>query len=91
MASHIPGLIQRWKFSDERLSTSLALSQGADQQEQFVTQTPDAACLYLTILKVCRFTPFSNDAQARIRGKCPLELAGYDVLKLPMAGAKSAP
>ena len=24
-------------------------------------------------------------AQKRIRGKCPLELAGYEVLKLPMA------
>jgi len=34
---------------------------------------------------VYRFTPFSADAQKRIRGKCPLELAGYDVHKLPMA------
>ena len=35
--------------------------------------------------KVYRFTPFSNDAQKRIRGKCPLELAGYEVRKLPIA------
>jgi len=35
--------------------------------------------------KVYRFTPFFNDAQKRIRGKCPLELAGYEVQKLPMA------
>ena len=35
--------------------------------------------------KVYRFIPFSDDAQARIRGKCPLELAGYEVRKLPMA------
>jgi transposase-like protein len=109
-----------------------------EQREQFVTQTPDAACLfdflerhwpklvnaiesqhipttnnateqvirifnqhyktfcgfesiesariYLAVFeKVYRFTPFSNDAQARIRGKCPLELAGYEVLNLPMA------
>jgi transposase-like protein len=46
----------------------------------------DSAQLYLGVFeKVYRFTPFSNDAQERIRGKCPLELAGYDVLKLPMA------
>lgn len=35
--------------------------------------------------KVYRFTPFSDDAQPRIRGKCPLELAGYDISQLPMA------
>jgi hypothetical protein len=44
------------------------------------------ARLYLGVFeKVYRFTPFSNDAQKRIRGKCPLELAGYEVRKLPMA------
>jgi len=35
--------------------------------------------------KVYRFTPFSQDAQKRIRGKSPLQLAGYDVSRLPMA------
>jgi hypothetical protein len=35
--------------------------------------------------KVYRFTPFTGDAQKRIRGRCPLELAGYDVSELPMA------
>jgi transposase-like protein len=35
--------------------------------------------------KVYRFTPFSDDAQPRIRGKCPLELAGYDISQMPMA------
>jgi hypothetical protein len=29
-------------------------------------------------------TPFTMDAQARVRGKCPLELTGYDVEKLPL-------
>jgi hypothetical protein len=43
------------------------------------------AQLYLGVFeKVYRFTPFSDDAQKRIRGKCPLELAGYEVQKLPM-------
>jgi transposase-like protein len=45
----------------------------------------DSARLYLGVFeKVYRFTPFSDDAQERIRGKCPLELAGYEVHKLPM-------
>jgi len=44
-----------------------------------------SARLYLGVFeKVYRFTPFSGDAQERIRGKCPLELAGYQVQKLPM-------
>jgi transposase-like protein len=45
-----------------------------------------SARLYLGVFeKVYRFTPFSDDAQERIRGKCPLELAGYEIQKLPMA------
>jgi transposase-like protein len=45
----------------------------------------ESAQLYLGVFeKVYRFTPFSDDAQKRIRGKCPLELAGYEVHKLPM-------
>jgi transposase-like protein len=46
----------------------------------------DTARCYLAVFeKVYRFTPFSDDAQARIRGKCPLELAGYEVRNLPFA------
>ena len=46
----------------------------------------ESARLYLRVFeKVYRFTPFSDDTQQRIRGKCPLELADYDVQKLPMA------
>ena len=45
----------------------------------------ESARLYLGVFeKAYRFTPFSEDAQARIRGKCPLELAGYKVQQLPM-------
>ena len=41
---------------------------------------------YLAVFeKVYRFTPFSQDAQPRIRNHCPLQLAGYDVSHLPMA------
>jgi hypothetical protein len=45
----------------------------------------ESARLYLAVFeKVYRFTPFSDDAQKRIRGKCPLQLAGYEIQKLPM-------
>jgi hypothetical protein len=41
---------------------------------------------YLAVFeKLYRFTPFSQDAQPTIRGKCPLQLAGYDISQLPMA------
>ena len=46
----------------------------------------ESARLYLGVFeKIYRFTPFSDDAQKWIRGKCPLGLAGYEVKKLPMA------
>jgi transposase-like protein len=48
--------------------------------------TIETAQIYLAVFEwTYRFTPFTQDAQPRIRGKCPLELAGYDVSKLPMA------
>jgi len=45
----------------------------------------ESAQLFLGVFeKIYRFTPFTDDAQPRLRGKCPLELAGYDIRKLPM-------
>jgi hypothetical protein len=45
----------------------------------------DSARLFLAVFeKVYRFTPFTEDTQPRIRGHCPLELAGYDISRLPM-------
>jgi transposase-like protein len=41
---------------------------------------------YLAVFeKIYRFTPFSQDAQPGVRGKTPLQLAGYDISHLPMA------
>ncbi len=38
------------------------------------------AQVYLGVFeKIYRFMPFLDDAQPAIRGKCPLELAGYDL------------
>jgi transposase-like protein len=46
----------------------------------------ETAQSYLGVFeKLYRFTPFSQDAQTRIRGKSPLQLAGYDVSQLPMS------
>lgn len=46
----------------------------------------DTARLFLAVFeKLYRFTPFSQDAQPRIRGKYPLQLAGYDIIQVPMA------
>lgn len=46
----------------------------------------ETAQRYLGVFeKLYRFTPFSQDAQPRIRGKSPLQLAGYDVSHLPMS------
>jgi len=44
------------------------------------------ARLYLGVFeKVYRFTPFSKDARPEIRGKSPLQLAGYDLSRIPMS------
>ena len=46
----------------------------------------ESAQLYLAVFeKLYRFTPFSDDARPAIRGKCPLQLAGYDISQMPMA------
>ena len=43
------------------------------------------AKVYLGVFeKIYRFTPFSRDAQPSIRGKSPLQLAGYDLSRMPM-------
>ena len=42
------------------------------------------AAVFLGVFeKVYRLTPFTEDARAEVRGKCPLELAGYEVSHLP--------
>jgi len=45
----------------------------------------ESARIFLAVFeKVYRLTPFSDDAQPHIRGKSPLELAGYDISQLAM-------
>jgi transposase-like protein len=45
-----------------------------------------SARLYLRVFEfVYRLTPFADDNASSIRGKCPLQLAGYDLDDLPIA------
>jgi transposase-like protein len=45
----------------------------------------ESARVYLAVFeKIYRFTPFSDDARPAIRGKCPLQLAGYDPSQMPL-------
>jgi hypothetical protein len=45
----------------------------------------ETAKVYLGVFeKLYRFTPFSRDARPEIRGKSPLQLAGYDLSRVPM-------
>jgi transposase-like protein len=49
-------------------------------------ESVETASVFLGVFeKIYRFTPFSQDAQPRLRGKSPLEVAGYDVAQMPMA------
>ena len=48
--------------------------------------TLQSARIYLRVFElVYRLTPFADDNPSPIRGKCPLELAGYDLDALPIA------
>jgi transposase-like protein/DNA-directed RNA polymerase subunit RPC12/RpoP len=45
----------------------------------------ETAQVYLGVFeKIYRFTPFSRDARPEIRGKSPLQLAAYDLSRMPM-------
>jgi hypothetical protein len=46
----------------------------------------ESAHTYLAVFeKLYRFTPFTQDAQPRIRGFAPLQLAGYDISHFPIS------
>jgi transposase-like protein len=48
--------------------------------------TLESATIYLRVFEVVyRLTPFATDGRPAIRGKSPLELAGYDLQALPIA------
>jgi hypothetical protein len=46
----------------------------------------ETARCYLHLFELTyRFTPFGPEVQPYLRGKCPLELAGYDLTQVPLA------
>ena len=46
----------------------------------------ETARCYLHLFELTyRFMPFGSEVQAHLRGKCPLELAGYDLTQVPLA------
>jgi len=46
----------------------------------------ETARCYLHLFELTyRFTPFGPEGQPHLRGKCPLELAGYDLTQVPLA------
>jgi transposase-like protein len=46
----------------------------------------ETARCYLHLFELTyRFTPFGSEVQPHLRGKCPLELAGYDLTQVPLA------
>ena len=46
----------------------------------------ETARCYLHLFELtCRLTPFGPQVQPHLRGKCPLELAGYDLTQAPLA------
>ncbi len=87
---HWPKLVNA--IESERIpktnNTAELVNRRFDQHDQTFCgfDTITTAQTSLAVFAWCdRFTPFTPDAQKRIRGKCPLELAGYDVASLPMA------
>jgi transposase-like protein len=46
----------------------------------------ETARCYLHLFELTyRFTPFGPEVQPHLRGKCPLELAGYDLTQVPLS------
>ncbi len=46
----------------------------------------ETARVYLHLFELTyRFTPFGSEVQPHLRGRCPLELAGYDLSQVPIA------
>jgi transposase-like protein len=79
-------------IGDDRISTTnntveLVIRRFDQHYQNFCGfESTDTTRVFLAVFeKLYRFTPFSQDAQPRIRGKSPLQLAGYDVSKIPMA------
>jgi len=88
--NHFPKLINAIESSDiprTNNATELVIRR-FDQHYQAMCglDTLESAKIYLRVFElVYRLTPFADDGRPEIRGKSPLELAGYDLKALPIA------
>jgi len=78
--------IERDRIAMTNNATALVIRRFDQHYQRFCGfNTIATAQIYLAVFAWCyRCTPFTADAQPRIRGKCPLEWAGYAVSKLAM-------
>jgi hypothetical protein len=87
---HFPKLVNAIESSDiprTNNATELVIRR-FDQHYQAMCglDTLESAKIYLRVFElVYRLTPFADDGRPEIRGKSPLELAGYDLKSLPIA------
>jgi hypothetical protein len=87
---HFPKLINAIESADiprTNNATELVIRR-FDQHYQAMCglDTLESAKIYLRVFElVYRLTPFADDGRPEIRGKSPLELAGYDLKALPIA------
>jgi hypothetical protein len=88
--NHFPKLVNAIESADiprTNNATELVIRR-FDQHYQTMCglDTLESAKIYLRVFElVYRLTPFAEDGRLEIRGKSPLELAGYDLKALPIA------
>jgi len=90
LARHYPTLVNAYDHPLIPLTnnTTERLIRRFDQHYQNFAgfDSLETARCYLHLFELTyRFTPFGPEVQPHLRGKCPLELAGYDLTQVPLA------
>jgi transposase-like protein len=91
LARHYPNLVNAYDHPLIPLTNNATerLIRRFDQHYQNFAgfDSIETARCYLHLFELTyRFTPFGPEVQPHLRGKCPLELAGYDLTHIPLAG-----
>jgi transposase-like protein len=90
LARHYPNLVNAYDHPLIPLTNNATerLIRRLDQHYQNFAgfDSLETARCYLHLFELTyRFTPFGPEVQLHLRGKCPLELAGYDLTQVPLA------
>jgi len=90
LARHYPNLVNAYDHPLIPLTNNATerLIRRFDQHYQNFAgfDSIETARCYLHLFELTyRFTPFGPEVQPHLRGKCPLELAGYDLTQVPLA------